>query len=326
MRRRSIIQLAAGAIIPSAAMAFPDKPITLVTGYAPGGSTDIAARILTNKLADTIGDGARFVVENRPGASGTVASDWFRRQPNDGHFLMLAESSSHAIAPSAVSGGTRYNPVSDFSQIGIIGTAPLVLVVNKNIPGSTAQEVLSTLKSAPRDSKNYATSGIGSIPHLACEMLGLALDTRFVHVPYRSGSQMLQAIFTGEADFGIAVLASAAAQIRQEMVRPVAITDTKRFASFPSIPTLIEAGIPDFDLVTWNILLAPPGMTSDVQDRLNGALKGTISDRSVAARLIDAGTTPWISSNTPSECREFLIREVSKFKDIVARTGVILEQ
>jgi tripartite-type tricarboxylate transporter receptor subunit TctC len=325
MRRRTALQLALAGAFATPALAFPDRPITLATGYAPGGSTDIAARILAERLAVNLGGGARVVVENRAGAAGVVASEWLKRQPADGHTIMLVESSSHAIAPNALVGGTRYDPIEDFSHLGVIGTAPLILVVNNDFPARTAEEVVQRMRQAPPDSLTYATSGVGTIVHLASEMLALDLGTRFVHVPYRSGGQMLQAIFTGEAQFGIAVLASAAGQVRQGLARGIAITGTERFPSFPDMPTLVEAGVPGYDLVTWNVLLGPPGMPADVTFALNRALNASLAESGVRERLLTAGVTAWRQPNTPADGHAFMVREVGKFRQVVQRTGVKLE-
>ncbi|MDB5373402.1 MAG: hypothetical protein JWP04_2044 [Belnapia sp.] len=320
-----LVALLALAAAPPVALAFPDRPITFVTGYAPGGSTDIAARILAERLGANLGREARVVVENRPGAAGIVASEWLKRQAPDGHTIMLVESSSHAIAPAALVGGTRYNPVEDYSHLGIIGTAPLILVVNKDFPATTAPEVLARLRAAPPDTFTYATSGVGAIVHLAPEMLALDLKTRFVHVPYRSGGQMLTAIFQGEGQFGIAVLASAAQQVRDGMVRGIAVTGNRRSPSFPDLPTLAEAGVPGYEMTTWNILLGPPNMPAAVQAALNQALVASLAEPALRQRLLTAGVEAWTAPNSPAEAREFLVREVAKFRTVVERTGVKLE-
>ncbi|MDN3568159.1 Bug family tripartite tricarboxylate transporter substrate binding protein [Paeniroseomonas aquatica] len=322
---RRLLLAALLSVAASAAEAFPDRPISLVTGYAPGGSTDIAARILADRLGVHLGRDARVVVENRPGAAGIIASEWLKRQAPDGHTIMLVESSSHAIAPAALVGGTRYNPVEDFSHLGIIGTAPLILVVNKDFPATTAPEVLDRLRSAPPETYTYATSGVGAVVHLAPEMLALDLKTRFVHVPYRSGGQMLTAIFQGEGQFGIAVLASAAQQVRDGMVRGIAVSGNRRFPSFPELPTLAEAGVPGYDLVTWNLILGPPNMPAAVQEALNKALVAALAEPALRQRLLTAGVEAWAEPNGPAEARAFLTREVAKFRTVVERTGVKLE-
>ena len=307
------------------ALAFPDRPVTLITGYGPGGSTDIAARLLADRLGTTLGRDARVVVENRPGAAGIIAGEWLRRQPADGYVLMLAEAGSHAISPAALVGGTRYRPVEDFTQLGTLGTGPLVVVTNKNWAPQDAPALLATLKAARPDSITYATSGIGTPNHLTSELIGQLLGTRFIHVPYRSGGQQLQAIFQGEGQWGVAVLASAAGQIRDGLVRPMAVTGPARFPGFPEIPTLAESGLPGFDLETWNVILGPPNMPQPVAEAINRAIVAALEDGAFRDRLINVGLAPWQQPNGLPEARTFLQREVAKFQDVVTRTGVRLE-
>ena len=308
------------------AQAFPERPITLVTGFAPGGSTDIASRLISERFAAQIGQGARIVVENRPGASGIVASDWLRRQPADGHVLMLIEVSSHAIAPAALAGGTPFDPVGDFTQIGMVGTAPLILITSPNFPARTAPEAIARLRASRPEELAYATSGVGSIPHLAVEMLAAGLGARFTHVPYRSGGLMLTAIHQGEGQFGIAVLASAAQQVRDGMVRGMALTSRTRFPSFPDMPTLDEGALPGFDMTTWNMIIGPPRMPPAVLGQLNRALAAAVSEAPLRERLLGAGVAAWEGANTPEVAREFLAAEVRKYQEVVARTGIRLER
>jgi tripartite-type tricarboxylate transporter receptor subunit TctC len=329
MRRRPLLPLAlaAGALVASgrAAGAFPEKPITLVTGYSPGGSTDILARLLADRLAAHIGGGARIVVENRPGASGTIASEWLRRQPADGHLLMVAESGSHAIAPNALVGGTRYHPVTDFTHLGVLSTGPLLLVVNNAFPARTAPEVIAHLRNTPPGSLNYATSGVGGVLHLATEMLGQELGTRFVHVPYRSGGLMLQSIHTGETQFGIAAIASAFAMVRDGMVRPIAVTGAERFPLYPDVPTLMESGVPGFDIGGWYVLLGPAGMPETVAATINRALNAALAEEPLRERMLGSGLNPWRGPNGLAEARAFMVRELEKHRVIVERTGVRLQ-
>jgi tripartite-type tricarboxylate transporter receptor subunit TctC len=308
------------------AQGFPERPITLVTGFAPGGSTDIAARLIADRFAANIAPNARMVVENRPGASGTVAGDWLRRQTSDGYTLMLVEVSSHAIAPAALAGGTPFDPVADFTQIGMIGTAPLILIVNPRFPAANATEAIQRLSASRNEELAYATSGVGSIPHLAVEMLGARIGARFTHVPYRSGGLMLTSIHQGEGQFGIAVLASAAAQVRDGLVRGLAVTSRERVPTFPEIPTLAEGALPGFEMTTWNMILAPPRMPPALLAQLNRALATTIAEPAMRERLLAAGVTAWTGPNTPEVAKAFLEAEVTKYREVVARTGIRLER
>ncbi|WP_424810380.1 Bug family tripartite tricarboxylate transporter substrate binding protein [Roseococcus sp. YIM B11640] len=326
-RRLALAALSCAALAsPLAAQTYPERAITLVTGFAPGGSTDIASRMISERFAANIAPGGRMVVENRAGASGVVASDWLRRQAPDGHTLMLIEVSSHGIAPAALEGGTAYDPVNDFTHIGMVGTAPLILVVNPSFPGRTPTEVVTRLRNSRPEEFAYATSGVGSIPHLAVEVMALQLGTRFTHVPYRSGGLMLTAIHQGEGQFGIAVLASAAGQVRDGLVRGLAVTSRERFPSFPDIPTLNESAIPGFEMTTWNMIIGPPGMPPAVLAQVNRALAATVSEAPIRERLLSAGVSAWTGPNTPEGARDFMTAEVTKYRDVVARTGVRLQR
>jgi len=323
LRRTALLGLGALAARPALA-AYPERLVTMVTGYSPGGSTDILARLLTDPLAGQFGAGTRIAVENRPGASGVVASDWLRRQPADGYLMMVAETGSHGIAPNALVGGTRYNPVEDFTHLGVLGAPPLVLIVTNAFPGRSAAEIVERLRSSPLDSLTYATSGVGGVLHLASEMLAQHLGTRFVHVPYRSGAQMLQSIHTGEAQFGIAAIASAAAQMRDGLVRPVAVTGLRRSAAFPDIPTLAENGVPGFEFDSWYVMVGPAGIPVPVAETINGALRTCLAQPELRQKLLGAGHEAWDRPNSLEDARSFMAREVAKYRDIVARTGIRL--
>jgi tripartite-type tricarboxylate transporter receptor subunit TctC len=281
--------------------------------------------MLADRLPPLLGANVRMVVENRPGAAGAVASEWLRRQPPDGSVVMVAETGSHAIAPNALIGWNRYDPVADFTHLGIIGAPPLMLIVTPTFPGATAAEVVAALRAAPPDSITYATSGVGGVLHLAAEMLAQSLGTRFVHVPYRSGAQMLQSIATGEAQFGIAAIASANALAREGLVRPVAVTGLRRFPTWPEVPTLAASGVPGFDFDSWFILVGPPGMPAPVAEAFNTALVAALHDDRLRDRLLAAGHDAWRAPNGLAEARAFIAAEQIKYRAVVARTGIRLE-
>lgn len=301
------------------------KPISIVSGYSPGGSTDIAARLLADRMAAHLDPGARVVVENRPGASGVIAADWLRRQAPDGHTVMLAETGSHAIAQNAMVGWNKYDAVADFTHLGVIGTPPLILVTNNAFAAATPAATVAKLREAPRGSITYATSGVGGILHLSTEMLAQDLGTQFVHVPYRSGAQMVQSIHTGDAQFGIAALASANAMVRDGLVRGVAVTGTERFPTYPDIPTLAESGVPGFEFTHFYILVGPPGMAPATAGALNRALVSSLHEDPLRDRMLAAGHETWRAPNGPAEARAFVEREVARYREIVRRTGVRLE-
>jgi tripartite-type tricarboxylate transporter receptor subunit TctC len=313
MRRRSLALASAAALLAPrrASAAFPDRPVTMITGYGPGGSTDVAARILADRMAAHLGPEARIVVENRPGAAGTVATEWLKRQPPDGHTIMVTETGAAAAAPAALVGGTRYDPVADFTHLGVISTPPGLLVVTERFPAATPAEVLARMRAAPPDSITYASSGFGGVLHLRAEMLAQALGNRFVHVPYRSGAQMLQAILTGEAQFGIAALASATPLVREGKVRGVAMVGSRRFPLYPDIPTLEELGLPGFDDGGFFLLIAPAGVPRPVAAALNRALVSSLTAPDIREKMLVAGHDPVQGPNTPDDARAFVARQLA---------------
>jgi tripartite-type tricarboxylate transporter receptor subunit TctC len=328
MRRRSLALASAAALLApgrAARAAFPERPITVITGYGPGGSTDVAARILADRMATHLGPEARIVVENRPGAAGTVATEWLKRQPPDGYTIMVTETGAAAAAPAALVGGTRYDPVADFTQIGVISTPPGLLVVTERFPGSTPAEVIARMRAAAPDSITYASSGVGGVLHLRAEMLARTLNNRFVHVPYRSGAQMLQAILTGEAQFGIAALASATPLVREGKVRGVAMVGSRRFPLYPDIPTLAELGLEGFDDGGFFLLIAPASVPRPVAEALNRALVSSLAAPDIREKMLFAGHDPPQGPNTLEDARAFMARELATFVEVVQRTGVRLQ-
>ncbi len=330
MRRRSLLSaLPALALVapPARAQDLTARPITLVVGFAPGGSTDITSRLLADRLGPALGPGGRVVVENRAGASGLIASEWLRRQATDGSILMLNEASSHALAPHAVAGGTRYDPIGDFAHIAMVGTAPLILLGRPQFPATRAAEAIAHLRATAPDSLPYASSGVGSMPHLGGEMIALSLGLggRFPHVVYRSGGLMVESVARGETAWGVAILASAAAQVRDNRVRGLAVTGAERFPSFPDMPTLAESGVPGFDLANWFAVIGPRGMPEATVATLNRAINAALAEPQLRERLLIAGIAPWIRENTPAATRAYFQNESAKFRDIVARTGIRLD-
>ncbi len=327
MKRRHLLTMGLVAGLAAPALAFPERTITLATGFAPGGSTDVTSRLLADRLGPALGGGARVVVENRPGAAGIIASEWLTRANPDGYTLMLVEASSHALAPNAIVGGTRYDPLADFTHVAIVGSGPMVLVAQPNFPARDPTAAIAALREAPADRMPFASSGVASMPHLSGEMLANVIGRggAFPHVPYRSGGLMVESIARGETQWGVAVLASAAGQVRDGRVRGLAVTGRERFPAFPDIPTLHEGALPGFDLENWFAVVGPKGLPGEVTQRLNAAINQALQEPQLRERLVVAGVAPWRRPNSPADARAFFNAELAKFRDVVARTGVKLE-
>ena len=339
LRRRALLAAAAPALLPLAAPRaqqprpaaagawVPDRPILLITGYAPGGSTDVAARLIADRMAAALGPEARIVVENRPGAAGAIATEWLKNRPADGYTIMVQETGAGAAAPTATIGGTRYDPIADFTHLGVISDPPGPFVANNDFaPASlTPQQVLQKLREAPPESITYASSGFGGVLHFRAEMLAQALGAKFVHVPYRSGAQMVTAIMTGEAQFGIAALASAVPFMRDGKVRALAMVGDSRFPGFPDIPTMAEIGLPGFDNAGWFMLWGPGGMPRPVAEALNRALVSALHDPTVRERMLLAGHAPVQRENSLETTRAYMVQELGVMRQMVERTGIRLQ-
>lgn len=331
MHRRDLLQGLAltpwlAPILTSAARGaggYPDRPLSIINGYAPGGSTDVSARLLAQALSVEL-NGASAVVENRPGASGTLASDWLRRQAADGYTLMLSESSSFAIWPSMHVDGTRYRPVEDFTWISTVCTSPLVLIVSPDFPARTLPEALDVLRSPRSESLSFSSSGAGSIPHIAAELLRHTLGpgAKSPHIPYRGGAPAVLSVGKNETAWGVASLGSAAGLIEGKMVRALAVTGPTRFSQFPDVPSFVEAGMPEMELNIYYLLHAPAGLPAPVTAALNqAAAKGILQD-GLKQRFVGAGMEAWTGLNTPEAAVRLVETELKRFKAIAERTGI----
>jgi tripartite-type tricarboxylate transporter receptor subunit TctC len=328
MRRRAL--LAAALSTPAlwraraqAAGWVPDRPISLVVPFLAGGSTDIAGRVLADRLGPRLGPNARVIVENRAGAGGAVGSDWVRHRPGDGYTLLLATASSHATNPAALPSQTPYDPVSDFTPIAMVGGGPLVVVVPASSPYRRVADLVEAVRAKP-GALSWATSGVGGVGHLTGEYLKISVGgMQAEHVPYRGGSAVMEALAKGEVAYSFEVLASTAPHLREGLSRGLAVTSMARHPLFPEIPALNETVAPGFDVTTWNVLLGPRGMPAPVLASLNAAVNAVLAEAPVRERLAAAGVDPSPAS-TPEATRAFLASELTKFRGIVQRAGLRL--
>jgi len=326
MRRRDIL-IGAGATMfagPAFAQTYPDRPITITNGYGPGGSTDIAARLLMDQMAPALNPNARMIIENKPGASGTIASTWMVRQPADGYSLMISESSSFAIWPAMHESGTKYKPLEDFAWISAVCTAPLVLIVSKEFPAKDAKEAFEVLRSERSQKLDYSSSGPGSIPHIAAEMLKYALGKGALsqHIPYRGGAPAVLSVAKNETAWGVASLGSAAGQIQGDLLRALAVTSAKRFPAFPDVPTFTELGMKEMELAIFYLLHAPAGLSRDITERLGKSAASALAHAPTQEKFIGAGMEAWTGANTPDSARGIVQTELNRFKAVGERTGI----
>ena len=266
------------------AQAWPDKPLRIMVGASPGGGTDILARMLADKLGPALKQ--TMVVENRPGASNTIAADLTAHATPDGTTLLLATNTGQAIAPHLLK--LKFDPLKDLQPVGLVAVMPNVLVVSATSPYRNVKELLAAMTDKPGTFK-YASSGIGSTQHIAGEAFALVTGTKAIHVPYKGSSQAHIDIIGGDVNMMFDSTSSAMSQIRAGKFRPIAVTAEKRSAEIPDVPTLAEQGIRGADVTTWYGLYVTAGTPKPAVDRLVAELGKVLKLPDVQARIRGLG-------------------------------------
>ena len=316
-----ITTVALAAIGPSQALAqaYPTKPVRLVVPFPPGGSTDIVARIVAQRLGERIGQ--PLVVENRGGAGGTIGTEAVAKAAPDGYVLGFASTSTHAVAP-AVYAKLGYDPVKDFAPISLVAVTPYLLVVNPKVEVKSLKEFVAYVK--PRPGKfNYASAGTGSTTHLAMEMLKSAAGLFILHIPYNGNGPAGTAVIAGDVEFLFGSLPAVLPHAKSGRVRALAVGTPKRSPALPDVPTVAESGFPGFDASLWLAIMAPAGTPAAVVNRLNKEIVAVVRSPDAADALNKAGAEP--TTSTPAELANMVKDGVRKYAAAVKRAGVKLE-
>lgn len=279
------VAVCAGSV--AAQTAYPTKPVKLMVGASAGGGTDIIARMLAEKFAPAFGQ--PFVVENRPGASNTIAADLTAKAPADGHTLLVATNTGQAIAPHLIK--LTFDPIKDLTPIALIVTVPNVLVINQQVGAKDAKELIAMMNAKP-NTFTYASSGVGSTQHLAGEGFKLATGVKMTHVPYKGSSQAHLDLIAGSVQVMFDTTSSAMGHIKSGKLKALAVTTPKRTAELPDVPTLAEAGVPGFEMSTWYGLFVTTGTPKDVIARLVDETNKILRLPDVQARLRGLGGEP----------------------------------
>lgn len=315
----AVVAMAAGLALPTwAQTAFPSKPVRLMVGAGAGGGTDIIARMLAEKFTE--GLKGSFVVENRPGASNTIAADLTAKAPPDGHTLLVATNTGQAIAPHLIK--LAFDPLKDLVPIGLIVTVPNVLVVGSQVPVNTVAELLQSMRARPGFFK-YASSGVGSTQHIAGEAFDAAAGTRSEHIPYKGSNQAHLDIIGGSVQMMFDTTSSAMAQIKAGKFKPLAVTASARSPQLPDVPTLSEAGVRGADMSTWYALYVTAGTPADVVSRLQAELARVLKLPDVEARLKGLGGE--VSNLTPGQFAELNRQEFERFGKLIREAGIKLQ-
>ena len=300
------------------AQSYPSKPITILVGSPAGGGTDIMARTLGEKFPEVLKQPA--VVDNRPGASNTIAAQLTAQAAPDGYTLLLGNVSSHAIAPTLLK--LRFDPIKDFVPIALVATVPNVLVVNPSVPAKNVKELVAAVKAKPGEFR-CASSGNGSTQHMVCEAFKLATGAQIDHIPYKGSAQAATDLLGGQVEMNFDTLPSAIGYIRAGKVRPLAVTSAKRSAELPDVPTFAEAGIPGLEMATWYALYAPAKTPKDIVARLQAAVAAILKMPDVRKRLESVGGE--VGTMTPEQFNDFARGEYERYAKLIKQANIKAE-
>src|SRR5262245_27120272 len=309
-----IVVLVVSAPVATAAD-YPTKPITLMIGFAPGGPSDVMARILTRKLEELLKQ--PFVIENRAGAGGSIAGTAVARAAPDGYTVLLATGSLLAINVSLYK-NLGYDPEKDFEPISLIGTQTNVLYLHPSVPAKSFAELIAHAKANPGQ-LSFGSGGNGTPAHLAGELLKIEAKIDITHVPFRGTGPALQSVIGGHVPMAFNPPSPLLPHIQSGAIRAVAITTLKRTAVLPDVPTIAESGFPGFEATTWHALVVPAGTPKDVVAALHHATVATLNDPTVRKALTDLGID--VVGGTPAELRAYVKSEIPKWAEVVKASG-----
>ncbi len=325
--RRKFLRLAAGSVaIVSAprfavAQAYPTRPVTIVVPFAAGGGTDLLARLVAQRLEQRLGK--PFLIENKPGASTTLAAMSVVRAVPDGYTLLQATSSTMAINVTMAK-QLPYQPLKDLVPVALLSASPFFLVVGSHAPVKSVTELIALAKQKPNE-LNYGSSGPGSMHHLSTELFLSMTGTQMTHVPYKSTPQAMNDLLAGQIQVLFGDSTSIVPLIQQGQVRALAVSTSYRADAVPDVPTVAEAGVAGFDTASWQMIVAPAKTPRDVVMLLNREVRAIFSDPEVQQELSRRGMGPRVTG-TPEELNEFVNAEIKRWGPIVQRAGVALSQ
>jgi len=317
----------AGFILPACALAllaapasaqenFPNRPVTMVVPFPPGGGTDTGARWVAQKLTERWGQSV--IVDNKPGAAGMIGAELVSRAKPDGYTIMMANAQVAAINPSLYK-KMAYNAETAFAPISLVAELPLVLLVNDALPVKTTQEFIALAKAKPGD-LSYGSAGNGSSTHLAASLFESATGTRLLHVPYKGGGPAMQDLMAGQVNLTFLTVLESGPAIKSGKVRPIAVTSSKRSPALPMLPTIAESGIPGYFSISWIGLLAPAGTPKAVIDKIARDVQEIVTAPEMRERLIAQGATP--VGGTPAQFQSLIDSESKRYRSIIAEKNI----
>jgi len=318
MRLSALLVIVLGAMLslsPAQAEEYPSKPVRMIVTLAPGGTADILARLLADKLSALWGQ--PVIVENRPGASGMIGAEAVAKAEPDGYTLLMGYNAEISINP-AIFKTMPYDPRKAFTPVTIVGTTPMILVVNPQVPAKTVAELIALARSgAPL---SYGSAGNGSTPHLGAEMLKNTAKIDILHVPFKSAALAIPQVIGNHVSMVFSGMPLAMPHVRAGALRAIAVSSTKRSPAAPEVPTMAESGFPGFDITNWFAIFVPAGTPAPVVDKLYADIARSVKDEDVVSRLRREGGD--VNPIPPKEFERFLDAEAQKYRKIVKESGI----
>jgi tripartite-type tricarboxylate transporter receptor subunit TctC len=299
----------------AAAQSYPVQPIRMIAPFPPGGSVDITARLIADPLARELG--TRIIIDNRSGASGNIGMEAAARAPADGYTIVL--NTIPLVTNQALFDKLSWDPIKDFTAIGMVATSPHVLVVPNRLAAKSVADLVRLARERP-GKLSYASAGVGTTFHLCGEMFKDSTSTFILHVPYRGGGPALVDTLSGQVDMSFPTLAAALPHVKAGTLRALAVTDATRSSLLPEVPTLQEAGVKDFQFTQWLALLAPAGTPPAVVTRLNGALRDALNTKEVREKFEAQAFEAFIT--TPEAATQFIAAEAGRLSRVIKARGI----
>jgi tripartite-type tricarboxylate transporter receptor subunit TctC len=294
---------------------WPNKPVRILIGFGAGGGTDIVTRIIAERLSQVLGQ--QFVVENRPGAGGTIAGGVVANAPNDG-YTALAISTGHAVSAVMVK-QVPYDPVKSFAPIGLVGQSTYVVMVPKDSPATDIKSLVALVNKEP-DKLNYSTVGVGATQHLIAEDLMQRTGMKVRHLSFRKTGEVVTALLRGDIAFALDLFHAVRGQVDSGNIRLLAVASSKRWPAAPNVPTIAESGLPGFGYSGWYGLVFPAGTPQPIVDKMHKGLQQVLANQDVRKKLEGAGAIASLS--TPAELSELIASDIKSFQGVAAKAGL----
>jgi tripartite-type tricarboxylate transporter receptor subunit TctC len=320
MRKPAAFVLVLVACACAHAQSYPSRPVKMIVGFPPGGGTDVVARIIAPGLSENLGQ--PVLIENRPGATGTVAAAMVAKSPADGYTIMMGHVSVNAIAPSLFP-NLQYDVLKDFAPVTLAASVPHFVVVHPSLPVHSIRELIAYAKERP-GKLSFPSAGNGSTPHLAGEIFKVMAGVDLVHVPYKGTGQSVADLLAGQHQVGFDTAPASAGYVRSGKMRVLAVSSAKRLPEYPDVPTVAEAGVPGYEVITWYGVFAPGGTSAAIVGRLHAGIAKAMEAPNTRLRLAEAGGDGSVT-RTPEDFAAIVRADTARYAKIIKDAGLKLD-